>query len=135
MKREDKIQPEKDFFLIQTFSYLAFKSDIRANLTNANIANNNRAAIYIYSLAYLGLNVFVATERVHSLSFYLENLSFSMAQSSKNEDYWIENLQTIKKFKKTKKRACQCEADLYNAPSLTRERSQVLFDWAPRFRR
>ncbi|WP_206769865.1 hypothetical protein, partial [Vibrio harveyi] len=42
--------------------------------------------------------------------------------SSKNSPFRIKNTQTIKKSKKTRKRACQCDRNLYNATSLTRQR-------------
>jgi len=43
-------------------------------------------------------------------------------KSSKNSPFRIKNIQTIKKSKKTRKRACQCDRNLYNATSLTRQR-------------
>ena len=48
-------------------------------------------------------------------------------KNGKNRVFCIENTQTIKKSKKIPKRACQCERDLYNAPSLTRQGFEECF--------
>ena len=49
-------------------------------------------------------------------------MAFLTMKNDENDEFCIENTQTIKKSKKTRKRACQRDGDLYNAPSLTRER-------------